>query len=56
MAWTDIEVLRTANGSPTVSLHNEARLVADRLGVSRWLLSISHSETVAIASAIAIVE
>jgi holo-[acyl-carrier protein] synthase len=56
MSWMDIEILRQPSGNPTVSLTNEARAIADRLGVARWLVSISHSQSAAIASAIALAE
>jgi holo-[acyl-carrier protein] synthase len=53
IAWTDIEIVRDAAGQPGVVLSGPCLLAAQRLGVRRWLLSISHISTHATASAIA---
>ncbi len=56
IAWTDVEVVRAASGEPRIALTGEAaRLAADK-GISRWLISISHIETHATASAIGVGE
>jgi len=52
--WTDIEVLSEPSGQPVIRLTGETLRIASRLGVNRWLLSISHIETHAMASAIGI--
>jgi holo-[acyl-carrier protein] synthase len=52
IAWTDVEILRDAAGRPGVALSGECLRVAGRLGIRRWLLSISHVSTHATASAI----
>jgi len=52
IAWTDIEILPTPSGRPVVTLSGETAAVAQRLGVRRWFISISHIETHATASAI----
>jgi holo-[acyl-carrier protein] synthase len=54
VAPSDIEVLNTAKGEPTINLRGGAAEVAAQLHISRWCVSISHSETVAFASAIAL--
>jgi holo-[acyl-carrier protein] synthase len=54
IAWTDVEILRQASGAPDVHLSGGALAVAQALGVTRWLLSISHDESHAVASAIAL--
>lgn len=51
---SDIEVINTASGRPSVILRGESATLAAQLNISRWLVSISHSETAAIASAIAL--
>jgi holo-[acyl-carrier protein] synthase len=56
MAWTDIEILRQSSGAPNVVLSCETARVADSSGVTKWLVSISHAEQFAIASAIALHE
>ncbi len=50
--WTDIEILREPSGQPKVLLSGECRRIAERLGICRWHVSISHIETHATASAI----
>jgi len=50
--WREVEVVR-GRGAPTVALHGHYRDWADRLGVTRIHLSITHSRGVAVAVAIA---
>lgn len=50
--WTDVEVTRDEEGAPGVRLHGRAAEVAVERGIGSWLLSISHTSTNAIASAI----
>ncbi len=54
IAWTDVEILRQPTGAPNVCLFGGALAVAQSLGVTRWLVSISHDESHAVASAIAL--
>ncbi len=54
VAWIDIEIGRGASGEPTVTLSERALEIAFDLAVSQWLLSISHSDAFAVASAIAV--
>ena len=54
MAWTEIEIVRLESGAPSVALSGVAASLAAALGVTDWLVSISHSELCAVASAIAI--
>ncbi len=51
--WTDIEILREECGRPSVSLRGAGLLSARRLGVTRWILSISHERNLACASVVA---
>jgi holo-[acyl-carrier protein] synthase len=53
IAWTDIEVVVLPTGQPEVRLHGQAARAAAERGVRSWLLSISHTEALATASAIA---
>ena len=55
VTWHDVEILRSETGGPMVSLSDGAADVAETLGITRWFLSISHSDSYAIASAIAVV-
>jgi holo-[acyl-carrier protein] synthase len=50
----DIEVLRDKSGAPSVLLHGKAAQVARDKGVSRWLLTLTHTERTAQAIAVAL--
>jgi len=50
--WVDIEVTRLASGQPTLTLHGATRQHAERLGVRRASLSITHSGNTALAQVI----
>ena len=50
--WVDIEVTRLESGKPTLTLHGATRQHADRQGVRRAILSITHSGNTAFAEVI----
>ena len=50
----DIEIQRLKSGEPSVALHGKCHDIAEKLGVTKWLLSISHTSSYAAASAIAL--
>jgi len=50
--WTDVEVINAPSGKPRVRLTGRCREIADRMGLASILISISHIDTHAIASAI----
>ena len=52
VTWTSIEVAHAPGGRPTLHLHRQAAEIAARLGVQRISLSITHSESSAIAMVI----
>ena len=54
IAWTDIEVVHSPSGAPSIRLTGQASLIAQSLGISGWFLSLSHTSTAAMASAIAV--
>jgi holo-[acyl-carrier protein] synthase len=54
IAMFDIEVRRAESGEPSVLLHGKAADVAAAKGVTRWLLTLTHSERTAEAIAIAL--
>jgi holo-[acyl-carrier protein] synthase len=54
--WTDVEVLNEPSGQPRVRLHDECKRLAAEQGLSEVLVSISHIQTHAIASAIGVGE
>ncbi len=53
IAWTDIEVVREPSGRPTVVLTGETARIAEQLGITNWFISLSHTDTHAMASVIA---
>lgn len=52
LRWTDIETLADPLGKPVVRLHGAAAELARRMGIERVLLSLSHTDEAAVASAI----
>ncbi len=48
IAWQEIEVVR-GKGRPTIVVHGRAHQRAAEIGVARWHLSLTHTETHAIA-------
>lgn len=50
--WRDIEVTRDPSGKPGLRLEGVAREFADRLGVKRISVSITHSGNLALAQVI----
>ena len=56
MEWSDIEVERLSTGAPHVRLHGTPARLSNERGVSRWLISLTHTTTTAIAVAIAVAE
>lgn len=51
--WREIEVLREASGKPSIALFGEAAARAERMGIRRLHLSMSHTAEHAVAHAIA---
>jgi holo-[acyl-carrier protein] synthase len=56
VSFVDIEVVRAESGEPSVVLHGRARERARQRGVSRWLLTLTHTHTLAQAIAVALGE
>ncbi|KAA1467738.1 fatty acid synthase [Dentipellis sp. KUC8613] len=50
-AMKDIEILPNESGAPEVTLHGDAKAAAESKGINKIHLSLSHSDTVAIAFA-----
>jgi len=50
--WVDLEVVREPSGRPTLSLAGEASKIAAQLGVKHIALSITHTESQALAQVI----
>jgi len=56
IAWTDMEILPNALGEPRVTLTGETQRRATKLGIQRVLLSITHTDKQAMASAIGLAD
>ena len=54
IAWTDMEILPDELGKPSVTLTGETSRIANEKGITRILLSITHTEHQASASAIGV--
>lgn len=55
VSWHDIEVLREPSGAPRLQLHGAVSELAKSIGVVQLSVSISHTDTVAMASVIALI-
>ncbi len=53
-AMYDIEVTREPSGQPGLVLHGTAAEAAQAAGVTRWLLTLSHTDGLAMATAVAL--
>jgi holo-[acyl-carrier protein] synthase len=49
LRWTDVEVRNEPSGRPSVTLYGAARELAQQLGVTTILVTLSHSRQYAIA-------
>lgn len=54
ISWTDVEVRNLPSGAPTVKLYNMCDDLAKELGIEKILISISHIDNTAMASAIGV--
>jgi len=52
IAWTDMEIINNQAGKPELTLSGESARIATELGITRWHVTITHTETHAMASAI----
>jgi holo-[acyl-carrier protein] synthase len=56
LGWLDIDVQRKSTGAPFIVLTGAGAEFAKRRGITEVLVSLSHSESYAVAQAIAVVE
>jgi holo-[acyl-carrier protein] synthase len=54
IAWTDVEVIREDSGQPKIRLQGRCKQLAEAMGLRNILISISHTEAQAFASAIGV--
>ena len=52
--WHDLEVVRTERGAPELRVTGRAQELAVDAGISRWLLTLTHTATMAEAIAVAL--
>ncbi len=53
VAWREIEVHRDNLHRPHLLLHGAAARLAEQLGLTEWTISLSHTQTIAIAFVVA---
>jgi len=53
VGFWDVEVVRADGGAPRLAVSGRAASLAARLGVHRWHVSLTHTDTVAVASVVA---
>lgn len=47
--WHDVETVRTESGAPELVLHGSAASLAATQGITRWMVSLTHTDTTAVA-------
>jgi holo-[acyl-carrier protein] synthase len=52
--WTDVQIRNASTGQPMVELFGRCRQIAEQMHLERILVSISHIDTHAIASAVGV--
>lgn len=53
MRWLDIEVINDERGRPHLHLHHNAQRMAQAQGLTEWAISLTHTNTHALATAVA---
>jgi holo-[acyl-carrier protein] synthase len=53
-AMRDVEVVRLPSGEPTLALYHKAAALADERGVREWRLTMTHTDSMALAIALAL--
>ena len=54
VAFTDVETVSKDSGAPAVVLHRRLSALAKERSIGRWLVSMSHTSSVAIASVVGV--
>lgn len=50
--WKDVEAIRDSNGALSIKLFGWAKEIEQQLGITKWEVSVSHSNTDAISTVI----
>ena len=53
ISWREMEILGDRRGKPMVSLSGRAQARADALGLDEWAVSLTHSDSQAVAMVVA---
>lgn len=53
VSWVEMEVLADGRGKPTVTLHGKALARARALGLDEWAVSLTHTDSTAVAFVVA---
>ena len=53
ISWRDVETLHKRSGEPDIVLHGRAEIIARKIGLAAWAVSLSHSHDNAIAVVVA---
>ena len=48
-SWHEVETVRTESGAPELQLRGAAASLANGRGVTRWMVSLTHTDTTAVA-------
>ena len=51
--WVEIEIVQGERNKPEIALHGSAAALAEKLGLTEWSISLSHTHEYAIAFVIA---
>ncbi|MEQ8754910.1 MAG: holo-ACP synthase [Coleofasciculus sp. G1-WW12-02] len=54
ISWLDMEVQRLPTGQPALVLYGKCQKIAAEFGITKWLLSISHTSSYVAASVLAL--
>jgi phosphopantetheine--protein transferase-like protein len=52
ISWHDVEIVALATGQPSVRLSGRAAAIAQQRGIHAWVVSLSHTHEMAMASVI----
>ena len=53
VSWQEIEIVNDERGKPNLILHNQAKALATASGLTKWAISLSHTDTHAIGFVVA---
>ncbi len=49
VGWHEVETRRTESGAPELILRGQAASLAEEQGITRWMVSLTHTDTTAVA-------